>query len=248
MNHGVKHAAGATRLAALVPSRRSNRSRPTTVGRDRTTVAHAETTTHSGDALARHDAMSAKQLFSRASAALAASSPHRHRSRPRERADHPQKQNDSPMRLSPHITATALILAFGTAAAPAAAGNTTTTKPAVRSNPDQQLLTAPQRPVQTLRASTPASTAPRSETCSGAPPPSTTSTWPGSGVRDSRGDGSPNTPPTIIRVTPPGGFDWGDAGIGAAGAIGLCMLALGLVLAVSQRRTRRANQPTTSTR
>jgi hypothetical protein len=57
----------------------------------------------------------------------------------------------------------------------------------------------------------------------------------------------PNTPATIIRVTTPGGFDWGDAGIGAAGAIGLSMLALGLVLVVSQRRTRRAKQPTAIT-
>jgi hypothetical protein len=151
------------------------------------------------------------------------------------------------MRLTPHITTTALILALATAAAPAAAGNPAATKRAVRSNPDQQPLTAQQQPAQALRASSPASTAACSEICSGAPPPSTTSTAPGSEVIDSRGYGKPNTPPTIIRVTTPRGFDWGDAGIGAAGAIGLSMLALGLVLVVSQRRTRRANQPTTIT-
>jgi len=40
---------------------------------------------------------------------------------------------------------------------------------------------------------------------------------------------------------------WGDAGIGAAGAIGLSMLTLGLALVVSQRRTRPAKQPTATT-
>jgi hypothetical protein len=36
------------------------------------------------------------------------------------------------------------------------------------------------------------------------------------------------------------GFDWGDAGIGAAGGLALSMVGLGGALAVSQRRTRRA--------
>jgi hypothetical protein len=30
----------------------------------------------------------------------------------------------------------------------------------------------------------------------------------------------------IVRVSAPGGFDWGDAGIGAAGALGLSTLAI----------------------
>jgi hypothetical protein len=38
---------------------------------------------------------------------------------------------------------------------------------------------------------------------------------------------------------PDGGFDWGDAGIGAAGALAIAMLAVGGGLAVSQRRARR---------
>jgi hypothetical protein len=47
--------------------------------------------------------------------------------------------------------------------------------------------------------------------------------------------------PTIVRVTAPsGGFDWGDAGIGAAGGFALSMIAIGGALAVSQRRTRSA--------
>jgi hypothetical protein len=45
--------------------------------------------------------------------------------------------------------------------------------------------------------------------------------------------------PTIVRVTAPSrGFDWGDAGIGAAGGFALSMIAIGGVLAVSQHRTR----------
>jgi hypothetical protein len=151
------------------------------------------------------------------------------------------------MRLNPRITTTALVFALGITAAPAAAGNTSAASPPVRPNPDQQQLTAQQRPVQPLRASSPASAAPCSEICSGGPPPSTTSTGPGSEVIDNGGYGTPNTPATIMRVTAPGGFDWGDAGIGAAGALGLSMLALGLALAVSQRRTRRAKQPTAIT-
>lgn len=50
----------------------------------------------------------------------------------------------------------------------------------------------------------------------------------------------PATPPTIVRVSATnGGFDWGDAGIGAAGGLALSMVGVGGALAVSQRRTRR---------
>ena len=151
------------------------------------------------------------------------------------------------MRLKPHITTTGVILALGMTAAPAAAGDAAATRPAVRSNPDQQPLTAQQRPVQALRASRIASTVPRAETCSRAPPPSTTSTGPRPKAIDNDDYGTPNTPPTIIKVTTPREFAWGDAGIGAAGAIGLSMLTLGLALVVSQRRTRPAKQPTATT-
>lgn len=47
---------------------------------------------------------------------------------------------------------------------------------------------------------------------------------------------------TIVRVsTPTSGFDWGDAGIGAAAGLALSMLALGLVLVASQHRARRSS-------
>ena len=48
---------------------------------------------------------------------------------------------------------------------------------------------------------------------------------------------TPSKPPVqIIRVSAPGGFDWGDAGIGAAGALGLSTLAVGSALVVTARR------------
>jgi hypothetical protein len=43
----------------------------------------------------------------------------------------------------------------------------------------------------------------------------------------------------VVRIlTPPNGFDWGDAGIGAAGGLALAMIGVGGALAVSQRRNR----------
>jgi hypothetical protein len=45
--------------------------------------------------------------------------------------------------------------------------------------------------------------------------------------------------PTIVRVTAPSsGFDWGDAGIGAAGGFALSMIGIGGALALSQHRSR----------
>jgi hypothetical protein len=40
----------------------------------------------------------------------------------------------------------------------------------------------------------------------------------------------------VIRVSEHGGFDWGDAGIGAAGGIGLSMLAVGGGLLIAGHR------------
>src|SRR6185437_2330796 len=47
-------------------------------------------------------------------------------------------------------------------------------------------------------------------------------------------------PQAVVRITTPAsGFDWGDAGIGAAGGIALSMIGLGGALVVSQNRARR---------
>lgn len=48
----------------------------------------------------------------------------------------------------------------------------------------------------------------------------------------------------LVRVSDHSGFDWGDAGIGAAGALGLSMLAAGGVVMVTRRRT---HGPTSAT-
>ena len=55
----------------------------------------------------------------------------------------------------------------------------------------------------------------------------------------------PAAPPTIVRVSASnGGFDWGDAGIGAGGGFALSMIGLGGALIASQRRERRTHGTT----
>jgi hypothetical protein len=55
--------------------------------------------------------------------------------------------------------------------------------------------------------------------------------------------GSYNTasnPPTVVRVvTHAGGFDWGDAGIGAGGMLALTLIGLGGALTATRRRNHR---------
>jgi hypothetical protein len=53
----------------------------------------------------------------------------------------------------------------------------------------------------------------------------------------------PQTP--VVRViTPASGFDWGDAGIGAAGGLAIAMLAVGGGLLISDQRPRRTRTTT----
>ena len=147
------------------------------------------------------------------------------------------------MRTRQHIkTTVALALALSAIAAPAASAQPQThsrqsasASPVVRPNPDQQTAVP-----------TAANAGPRSEVVDGGgyrspatPALSSTSTGPHSEVIDNRGYSFANVPPTIVRVIAPNsGFHWGDAGIGAAGA--LAILALGSAIAVSQRRARRS--------
>jgi hypothetical protein len=44
-----------------------------------------------------------------------------------------------------------------------------------------------------------------------------------------------------------GGFDWGDAGVGAVGGVGLSMLAFGSALVAAQRRERRPGRSAATT-
>jgi hypothetical protein len=54
----------------------------------------------------------------------------------------------------------------------------------------------------------------------------------------------PQTP--IVRITTPAsGFDWGDAGIGAAGGLALAMLGVGGGLLITHQRPRRTRPTTT---
>ena len=53
-----------------------------------------------------------------------------------------------------------------------------------------------------------------------------------------RGSGGPRR-----HVRTSGGFDWGDAMIGAAGGVGLSMLGLATALGATSRRSRRWSKP-----
>jgi hypothetical protein len=69
------------------------------------------------------------------------------------------------------------------------------------------------------------------------------STGPRSEVVSGGGYGPINTPATVVRVLAhDGGFDWGDAGIGAAGGLGLALVGLGGVFAISQQRQARRSK------
>jgi hypothetical protein len=63
---------------------------------------------------------------------------------------------------------------------------------------------------------------------------------------DARDAGLPEspTPDTVvdIREAPSSGFDWGDAGIGAAGLLAMLSIAGGLTLMVTSRRRRRGSE------
>jgi hypothetical protein len=50
------------------------------------------------------------------------------------------------------------------------------------------------------------------------------------------------TPLVEIREVPSNGFDWGDAGIGAAGIVAMLSIAAGLTLLLASRRRRRGVQ------
>lgn len=50
----------------------------------------------------------------------------------------------------------------------------------------------------------------------------------------------------VVRITAPAsGFDWGDAGIGAAGGLALALLGVGGGLVISHQRPRRTRPTTT---
>lgn len=117
-------------------------------------------------------------------------------------------------------TALAVTLTLGAIAAPAASADTGQAGWVVQPNPDQQAA-------QLARAA--------------ATKPSETTPV----VRPNPDQQTPvSAPATIVRVSnPSSGFDWGDAGIGAAGALGLILAATGGGLMLARRR----NDPHTQT-
>jgi hypothetical protein len=118
-----------------------------------------------------------------------------------------------------HIRTTAAIaLALAAIAAPAASADAGQAGWVVRPNPDQQAA-------QLARAAAAARPAPTN--------------WV---VRPNPDEQYPApAPTTIVRTTTPtDGFDWGDAGIGAAAGVALSMIGLASAVTVSQRRTRRS--------
>jgi hypothetical protein len=97
-----------------------------------------------------------------------------------------------------------------------------------------------------------------SETCSGAgyllsratvsTTSAPTSSAPRSEVVSGNGYGPSSVAPTVVHVSAPSSFDWGDAGIGAGGALALMVLAAAGALAVTngrRRGSRSSAQPTT---
>jgi hypothetical protein len=68
-------------------------------------------------------------------------------------------------------------------------------------------------------------------------------TGPRSEVVSGAGYGPVHTPATVVRVLAHnGGFDWGDAGIGAAGGLGLALVGLGGAVVISQQRQARRSK------
>jgi hypothetical protein len=147
------------------------------------------------------------------------------------------------MRPNPHITSITtltLAIAMATAAAGATLGGHRNARPVALANLEA--------PVVSLRAHT----LDRSPRQQGVEPGSgewATATRPGAArsgldLTDASGHGQPIVAPVIVRVTTPqAGFDWGDAGIGAAAALGISMIALAAALAITQWRPRRTPQP-----
>jgi hypothetical protein len=130
------------------------------------------------------------------------------------------------MRFNRLVTTAAVMLSLGATAAAAGADNTTRSRPTVRPNPDEQILTTAAKPTHPAApATSPVQPNPDEQALA---------------ANNSSHEPVAGTPTVIVRVSSAkSGFDWGDAGIGAAAALGASLIALASGLAVSQRRARR---------
>jgi hypothetical protein len=94
----------------------------------------------------------------------------------------------------------------------------------------------------------PASARPFDLNANGSYVPATTTTNSGarSDVSSTNGYDFARVPSSVVRiVSGDTGFDWGDAGIGAAGGLALAMVGLGGAVVVSQSRARRTHRTKT---
>ena len=131
-------------------------------------------------------------------------------------------------------TTAAVILSLAAAGAPTATATISTTNPAATANqPPAGVYSHPDKSM--VSGTTPASTVNQA--------PASVYSRPDKSMIRVTTPGS--APQAVVRIqTPPSGFDWGDAGIGAAGGLALAMIGLGGALAVSQRRPRGSRQST----
>ena len=151
------------------------------------------------------------------------------------------------MRSKPHTkTALAVALALSALAAPSAYALADRTSPVVVPNPDQQTAnvgrsasTPPSQATTVVRPNPDQQAAATSANNQGI----STSPVSCGDVCSGHGYGPVSSAAPIVRVSSPNnGFDWGDAGIGAAGGIGLSILGLAGTVGLSQRRTRRSSR------
>jgi hypothetical protein len=135
------------------------------------------------------------------------------------------------MRINPHLSAAAVVLTLGATAALPTTGNATGWSLGVRPNPDEQILIASSQPRAAVL-----------------PEPRALQPNPDQQDLEATNTGhraSAGTPAVIVRISSPkSGFEWDDAGIGAAGALGLSLIVLAGVLAVSHHRARRTGSTT----
>jgi hypothetical protein len=138
------------------------------------------------------------------------------------------------MTITHRTTTAAVILSLAAAGAPTATATVSATNPAAPA--DQPPASVYSRPDKSMvSGTTPAATANQA--------PASVYSRPDKSMVPVTTPGS--VPPAVVRIqTPPSGFDWGDAGIGAAGGLALAMIGVGGALAVSQRRPRGGRQTT----
>ncbi|SRR6266511_3026635 len=78
---------------------------------------------------------------------------------------------------------------------------------------------------------------------SSVPPPSSIAASAAEEYENLRSPDSSSVPVRVVKVRADGGFDWGDAGIGATGILALAAIGAGAAVATGHRRGRHLPQP-----